>query len=145
MHKTYASALIRVVALVGAAGPIAGYCNDVADFKALAERSVSVEGTVYSLSCHNHGQYWYEFHYDGKRHIGQNDPLAPPYCSDVHVGSKVIVHVDPQNPKVHTLSSPIHAYERRRGFHVPLWAIPIVGFALYSAHLIWRGTQPPKS
>ena len=134
----------RATTMIVLAVALAGCYNNASEFKALAERSIPIEGTVYSLNCHNHGQYWYEFYFEGKRHIGINEPDAPKYCSDVRVGTKVTVHVDPKNPNVHTLAAPSVAYESRRGFYVPTWAIIVIGGPIVIAFQLWQTLRRSK-
>lgn len=143
-HWTPALIRMHTTAMVLMATALAGCYNNASEFQALAERSVPIEGTVYSLNCNNHGQYWYEFYFNGKRHIGTNEPNAPKHCTDVSVGAKVTVHVDPKNPDVHTLATPSVAYESRRGFYVPTWAIIVIGGPLIIAFQVWQAVRRSK-
>lgn len=134
----------RIIAMIFLAAALTGCYNSASEFRELAERSILVEGKVYSLECHNHGQYWYEFYFEGKRHIGASGADAPKYCRDVRVGMMVAVHVDPKNPNVHTLAAPNVAYESRRGFYVPTWAFIVIGFPIVIALQIWRIVRRSK-
>lgn len=139
-----ALARTRTIAVAFLAAALAGCYNSASEYRELAERSILVEGRVYSLECRNHGQYWYEFYFEGKQHIGASGIDAPKDCRDVRVGMKVTVHLDPQKPNVHTLAAPEVAYRRTRGFYVPTWAFILIGFPVVIALQIWRTVRRSK-
>lgn len=107
-----------------------GCYNQAQDQQHLIERGTTVTGTVYKLNCGQHGQFWYEFTWNGKRRMGSNPYYAGFNCNDVRVGDSVVVHVDPMNPSVHTIADPRAVFEHERGFYFPVWAYPILGLPL---------------
>ena len=123
---------------------LCGCYNEAQDYKGLMEREATVKGTVYKLNCTQHGQFWYEFTWNGKRHIGRNEYYAKILCQDLRAGDSILVHVDPTNPSVHTIAAPVDVFKHERGFYLPDWAWPILAPLVGVGFTIWKAMRSSK-
>lgn len=87
-------------------------CNQASvGYKDLLAHSEMIDATVVSKNCNSKAGVYYEFLYQGKKHIGQVESEILD-CHSALLGQSIKVYFNPVSPNVHTSLTPARAYEK---------------------------------